>query len=193
MAALGFAASCGKLLGDYEGVMPALTAAAGEAAPVVVCMLGSTRCDGRLLQLCTDEGTAWATLEACATPQLCLASDTETVSSCVPPACSAEQMSCDGERLRLGNDSRTGWELFATCESAAHCDAGRRQCQGAPCEPGARRCNIGNLERCNDERTAWELLDTCVTNELCEATITPAAVVGEVLSTSDLTLPVPAS
>jgi hypothetical protein len=95
--------------------------------------------------------------------------------------------------LRLCNAARTGWELFATCESAAHCDAGRRQCQPTPCEPGARRCNVGNLERCNDDRTGWELLDACVTNELCEATLAPAAVVGEVLSTSDLAVPTPAS
>ncbi|HWO11352.1 MAG TPA: hypothetical protein VNN80_17785 [Polyangiaceae bacterium] len=187
-AALGFAASCGQLLGDYEVQIPALRAPDAASGPKEICTLGATQCDGRLLQLCTDEGTAWATLEACATPELCRASDTETVSSCIAPACSAEQMSCDGNQLRLCNDSRTGWELFSTCETAAHCDAGRRQCLPAPCEPGARRCNIGSLERCNDSRTGWELLDTCVTNELCEVTLAPAAVVGEVLSADDLTL-----
>ena len=129
LAAVLCFASCGQLLGDFavEPVPPET-----EIAPARICELGTTKCSDRLLQLCTDEGTAWATLEACATPELCRASDSETVSACIPPACSAEQMSCDGEQLRLCNAARTGWELFATCESAAHCDAGRRQCQPTP-------------------------------------------------------------
>jgi hypothetical protein len=191
VATFGFVSSCGQLLGGIE--VEQLSNRAGgpdaEAPRDIVCNVGETRCDGRLLQLCSDEGTAWATLEACASAELCQSSDVSTVSSCIAPACSAEQMSCDGNLLRLCNVSRTGWELFATCESVAHCDAGNRQCLPAPCEPGMRRCNVGNLERCNDDSTGWDLLDTCVTNELCEGTLSPPPAAGEALSGGDVPTP----
>lgn len=38
------------------------------------------------------------------------------------------------------------------------------------CEPGARRCADGRLERCSDERSGWYVVDQCVTDELCELT-----------------------
>jgi hypothetical protein len=161
----------------------------GEPPPPVICEDGTTTCSGRALQLCTDGGTGWATLEICETVDLCETSDNSTVSACLEPTCAENQMSCDGNMLRLCNAMRTGWELFDTCESAAHCDAGNKQCLPAPCEPGDRRCNVGNLERCNDQRTAWEPLDTCETNELCEATLAPAAVVGELVSANPLPVP----
>jgi hypothetical protein len=194
VAALGFAASCG--LGDYpitynKPLLPDAVDAGtgGPTPPAVVCELGVTACEGRALQLCTDGGTAWATLEVCETVDLCESSSVSTVSACLPPQCGVEQMSCDGNMLRLCNVMRTGWELFDACESAAHCDAGNRQCLPAPCEPGNRRCNVGNLERCNDDRTAWEPLDTCETNELCQATLAPPAAVGELLGASQLQTP----
>lgn len=187
---LGFVASCAQLMGDVELDPPGSNcqttvvnglgsrvcrelpdAGPGDPPKPVICEQGLTRCDGRLLQFCTDGGTAWATLQACASAALCEASDLATVASCKAPSCSTEQMSCEGNVLRLCNEDRTGWEEFAVCETAAHCDAGQRQCLPAPCETGDRRCNLGKLERCNDSQTDWEQLDQCVTNELCEQTI----------------------
>ncbi|MEY4550747.1 MAG: hypothetical protein RL685_6942, partial [Pseudomonadota bacterium] len=191
---LVFIASCGQLIGDFDVVrLPSTPGADGGVAGPrpAICTLGATQCDGRLLQLCVEEGTAWTTLEPCATAELCESSETSTVSACIRPTCSAEQMSCDGAELRLCNASRTGWEAFATCESPAHCDAGNRQCLAAPCEPGMRRCNVGSLERCNDASTAWEPLDECVTNELCQETLSPPTVVGEVLTAGQLPTPPP--
>ena len=195
-ALFGVAASCGPLLGDVTvGEAQRVESLIPDAAVGVekLCDAGSTECDGRVLRLCTEDGTAWATREVCATPELCESSDVSTVSGCIPPKCAVDQMSCDENVLRLCNASRTGWEVFDTCESAAHCDAGRRQCLPAPCEPGDRRCNVGNLERCNDTSTGWEPLDTCETNELCEATLAPPATVGEVLSATGLPIPEVAS
>src|SRR5688572_10991158 len=192
-AVLVFLASCGQLIGDFEVVKLPNQVIVEPNGPERICTLGVTRCEGRLLQLCVDEGTAWTTLEPCATADLCESSDVSTVSSYIKPTCGDEQMSCEGAELRLCNPSRTGWEPFATCESAAHCDAGNRQCLAAPCEPGARRCNVGNLERCNDASTAWEPLDTCVTNDLCEQTLAPPAVVGEILTAGQVPAPPPAS
>src|SRR5688572_13902399 len=118
-AVLVFLASCGQLIGDFEVIKqaPNTQTEEGPLRPPV-CSLGVTRCEGRLLQLCVDEGTAWTTLEPCATADLCESSDVSTVSSCIKPTCGDEQMSCEGAELRLCNPSRTGWEPFATCESA---------------------------------------------------------------------------
>jgi hypothetical protein len=190
--ALGLAASCGQLLGDViVDDIPGEEPQSDDKPllPEKICEVGVTACEGKVLQLCTDDGTAWAALEVCGSPELCESSDLSTVSGCIPPACATEQMSCDGNMLRLCNIARNGWEVFDTCESAAHCDAGAKQCLPAPCEPGDRRCNVGNLEACNDTRTAWEQLDTCETNELCEATLAPPTTVGEVQSTSQLPVP----
>jgi hypothetical protein len=190
--ALGLAASCGQLLGDIivEESLPNLPGSdAAAPPPEKICDVGVTACEGKVLRLCTDDGTAWAPLEVCGSPELCESSDVSTVSGCIPATCATEQMSCDGNMLRLCNVARNGWELFDTCESAAHCDAGAKQCLPAPCEPGDRRCNVGNLEACNETRTSWEQLDTCETNELCEATLAPPTTVGEVLSTSQLPAP----
>jgi hypothetical protein len=192
--ALGLAASCGQLLGDYivtleDTQVPGLDPDAAAPPPQKICEVGVTACEGKVLQLCTDDGTAWATLEVCGSPELCESSDVSTVSGCIPATCAVDQMSCDGNMLRLCNVARNGWELFDSCESAAHCDAGAKQCLPAPCEPGDRRCNVGSLEACNETRTGWEQLDTCETNELCEATLAPPATVGEVQSVNQLPPP----
>jgi len=148
--ALGFAVSCGRLLGEIQidGTEQAKGTLKGppDAGPPpkpVICELGTTECHDRLLQLCTDGGTAWVTWQACATPALCK-SDLSSVPACITPTCALEQMSCDGKDLRLCNEDRTGWTVFDSCETAAHCDAGKRQCLPAPCEPGDRRCNWVN-------------------------------------------------
>src|SRR5262249_10847248 len=98
VVALGFAVSCAQMLGEVEiagqetRIGKALPADAGPAPLPVICELGTTRCQDRLLQLCTDGGTAWVTWQACASAALCEASDLSTVASCIPPTCSVEQM-----------------------------------------------------------------------------------------------------
>jgi hypothetical protein len=176
---LGFAAACAQMLGEVEiaGRETRIGSNQPDAGPVplpVICELGTTKCEDRLLQLCTDGGTAWVTWQACATAALCKASDLSTVAACVPPTCSADQMSCSGPTLRLCNEDRTGWAVFDTCKTAAHCDAGKRQCLPSPCDPGDRRCNVGVLERCRDDQLDWEKLDECASNEVCEATVSGA-------------------
>ena len=122
-ALFGVAASCGPLLGDVTvGEAQRVESLIPDAAVGVekLCDAGSTECDGRVLRLCTEDGTAWATREVCATPELCESSDVSTVSGCIPPKCAVDQMSCDENVLRLCNASRNGWEVIDTCESAAH-------------------------------------------------------------------------
>ena len=112
-----FAISCAQLLGEITideqedtDIRPILGDAGTEpTGPVIVCEAGVTRCDERgVLQLCPD-GTGWATLQVCATPELCESSEVSTISACLPPQCADDQMSCDGSVLRLCNAARTGW------------------------------------------------------------------------------------
>src|SRR3954465_9019374 len=62
--ALGFAVSCARMLGEIEidGTETRGGAIsdpdAGPPPKPVICELGTTECNGRLLQLCTDGGTA---------------------------------------------------------------------------------------------------------------------------------------
>ena len=177
----GFAASCAQLLGDLEvvgddpdQVIESNFPDAGSSGPEVICELGTTQCTGRLLELCTDAGTAWVTLQACASEALCESNGLSTVSACIKPSCAAEEMSCNGATLRVCNPDRSGWDQFAECDSPAHCNAGNRRCEPSPCVAGERRCNVGNLERCQDDRLDWEPLDSCATNELCLATVEAA-------------------
>ncbi|HKO92748.1 MAG TPA: hypothetical protein VJU61_16450, partial [Polyangiaceae bacterium] len=210
---LGFAASCGQLLGDVEVAGDAPLTRLGPACPTtitvenatplcpaperpVICEEGTTRCDDRLLQLCTDTGRAWVTWQQCASAALCEASDLSTVAACITPKCGVEQMSCEGNVLRLCTEDRTGWQVFDTCKTAAHCDAGQRQCLPAPCDPGDRRCNVGKLERCRNDQMDWEELDQCATNEVCEATLVgtlPGATQGGVEGQVPLPLAPPAA
>lgn len=194
----GFAASCSQMLGDFEVVgtdelvnvdpnLPSGDAGSQGPPPVErICEEGLTRCEGELLQLCTDGGTAWVTLEVCGSPALCQASGLSTVSGCADPECAKDEMSCDGATLRLCNADRNGWDVFDTCETAGHCNAGNRKCDPAPCAVGERRCNVGQLERCRDDQLDWELLDSCATNELCLATIEQAREVALANDTGEL-------
>src|SRR4029078_4540800 len=160
-----------EIAGQETQIRQALPADAGPPPKPVICELGTTKCDDRLLQLCTDGGTAWVTWQACATAALCEASDLSTIAACIAPTCSVEQMSSAGPGLRLCNEDRNGWTTFDTCQTAGHCDAGKRQCLPAPCQPGDRGGTEGKLERCREDQTDWEKLDECASNEVCEATI----------------------
>jgi len=98
------------------------------------CSEGATQCDGRLLQFCASDPDApptfrlsWVTLQACATPELCDASDS-SVPSCRPPSCALDQFSCSGSTLLRCNGSRTGWDVVSECADAASCSAGDGTC-----------------------------------------------------------------
>jgi hypothetical protein len=60
MGALLGAGACGGIAEDEGGMV--LDAQ---------CELGTLRCDGPVLMLCTDGGTSWAALQACESAALC--------------------------------------------------------------------------------------------------------------------------
>jgi hypothetical protein len=67
--------ACGGTEGD-EGGLPVEES----------CELGAVRCDGAVLMLCIDEGTNWAALQVCASPELCDTSDPEKLGCQEPGA-----------------------------------------------------------------------------------------------------------
>lgn len=131
------------------------------------CSPGAQRCQGRSLEVCSDDGGTWLPREECPSAPLCQAAS-EGRRRCLEPSCSTGALSCSGSELRRCNADRTGWDAVATCETSAHCDPAAVSCRDDPCEAGQLRCNIGGLERCNELQTSWEPIDVCASQELCE-------------------------
>jgi hypothetical protein len=105
--------ACGSRVEAGGGV-----SSGGEGASEPACELGALSCDGELLRLCTNDGDAWATLEVCASAQLC-----DPDFGCHEPACVEGETRCYGYRFQACSADRSGWESVEACTSAAACDA----------------------------------------------------------------------
>jgi len=196
---LSVGAACTQLFGDpqkntlaprapvvapFGGTSPLQPAVPAEG----LCTAGQMRCEGPLLQTCSDDRASWVTAQRCGAAALCQAEP----AACLPATCSEDEMTCAGSVLQKCNASRTGWDLFATCLSPAHCNADLRQCLPEACNPGARRCDRSDvdqspvLEICRDDRSDWSRLDACVTRELCEQTLTETLTGGLVVDSDGM-------
>jgi hypothetical protein len=139
------------------------------------------RCEGALLQTCSDDLSTWVTIQRCGAAALCQVAPTAT---CLAATCSPDEMTCDGAVLQKCNADRTGWDVFNTCLSPAHCNASSRQCLADACNAGDRRCDRSQvdqspvLEVCRADRSGWDRLDSCVTRELCDQTLTSVGLGG---------------
>jgi hypothetical protein len=115
------------------------------------CTPGARRCDrsdadlSPVLEVCKDDRSDWAPLDACVTRELCdqtltgggtpgglvLGSDgmvqveatstPATVVSCNLPACAVGEVRCEGARLEYCSEGRTGWLTAEECASEALC------------------------------------------------------------------------
>ncbi|MEY2930218.1 MAG: hypothetical protein RL033_967, partial [Pseudomonadota bacterium] len=138
------------------------------------------RCEGALLQTCSDDLGSWVTVQRCGAAALCQADP----ATCLAATCSTDEMTCAGAVLQRCNADRTGWDVFNTCLSPAHCNADQRQCLTDPCSAGDRRCDRSQtdqspvLEVCREDRSGWNQLDACVTRELCDQTLTTVGLGG---------------
>ncbi|HEU4577224.1 MAG TPA: hypothetical protein VFS67_03145 [Polyangiaceae bacterium] len=193
---LGVGLACTQLFGDRQNTLaPATTAPPTTGMPRLqprsagpeICTQGQTRCEGALLQTCSDDHSSWVTIQRCGAAALCQSNP----ATCLAATCSAEEMSCAGAVLQKCNADRTGWDVFDTCLSPAHCNADLRQCLPEACAPGTRRCDRSDgdqspvLEVCNDDRSDWAPLDSCVTRELCDQTLTSGGAPGGLVLGSD--------
>ena len=130
-----------------------------------VCAAGQFRCEGTLLQRCSDGRDAWVDFQRCATPELCDA--TRGAQGCETPSCEAGTRSCVGDTLMQCRATREGSDPVANCVSAGGCDPMALECRD-PCIVGGARCSGAALQTCNDPLIGWQSL-TCVSADLCNA------------------------
>jgi hypothetical protein len=104
MAVLAMIVGCGARLDDQE-------------LPESLCGQGELRCEGRVLQLCVDDGSAWAPLEVCGSAALC-----NPEQGCRPLACVEDETRCFGYQFQRCAADGTDWEPVAACVNAAACD-----------------------------------------------------------------------
>jgi hypothetical protein len=138
------------------------------------CRRGATsgsefRCEGAQLERCNEALSGYDTVQTCATPALCDAS--QRLTGCRPPACQPGQHACNADGfLQTCNADQTGFENTENCGSPGQCDANAGRCSD-PCEPGTVRCNeqSGDLEECRDLLTGWQTIADCVSLPLCDA------------------------
>lgn len=88
-------------------------------ADAPACTEGAVTCAGAALQKCT--GGTLATVETCATPELCAASG---MGPCKMPACEVGEKRCAGKGVEKCNAGRTGYAIEVSCEVG---------CEGAAC------------------------------------------------------------
>jgi hypothetical protein len=130
-----------------------------------VCLGGRFRCEGSLLQRCSDERNAWLDFQRCASAQLCDA--TRGTEGCTPPACEAGVLSCAGDTLVRCRDESEGSDPVAQCAFAGGCDPLALVCRD-PCVIGGARCRGAVLETCDSVLVGWQS-SACATPELCNA------------------------
>ncbi len=79
------------------------------------CESGQTRCNGAELQRCRADGTAFETIQYCASAALCTLGGGSCANGCTPG-----EVLCSGLTLMRCNDDRTAYETVEQC--AAGCD-----------------------------------------------------------------------
>lgn len=130
--------------------------------------------DGTTLSSCNATKAGTSALDTCASSGLCEAAAAKQQSTCVAPACKADQLACggkDGATLQRCRPDGTALEDLPdhTCATAALCalarDASKPQaiadCPPPSCEASAGRCQDGRAEACNPGRTGFDVAATC--------------------------------
>ena len=160
-----------------EAAQPEAAAPADAAAEWSGCGDGTFRCDGALLQSCTQG--VWSTMKTCLTAALCDAQQ----QTCSAPACLAGQSQCEGSVLLTCNADLTAWDAVG-CGSAALCNAHDGRCDPATCAPGESRCDGATWQTCLSDLTGWQSMQLCATPQLCDplwpGCHEPACATGEV-------------
>lgn len=142
------------------------------------CAASSVRCVGPALQVCSDEGGGWVTVEVCASNSLCRTDG----SQCAAPACSFGQVRCNVERLELCNSERTGFQLLEQCVGSAYCSSKENRCRDNSCVAGELQCSDGALQECLGEEEGWGLKEQCASQSLCEKSLVADANAGQCIT-----------
>lgn len=141
----------------------------GVASCESACAEGDLSCEGARLLQCNRHGE-YEESELCATPELCTAALSQTLSAetprarCAAPVCEPGQHSCDGAVLRRCSFARDGWDTIATCPSAELCNPAAGDCSA--CTPGEIACAGAEVIRCSDAGT-FTTIRTCTSTHAC--------------------------
>jgi hypothetical protein len=109
-----------RSLGTVGVLVGLLSCAANSEDPgesATVCEQDALRCDGPVLQLCTDRGSSWAALEVCESAGHC-----DPGFGCRSSACVDGETRCNGYMFQACATDRADWEPVVACTSAATCD-----------------------------------------------------------------------
>jgi hypothetical protein len=120
--------------------------------------VGQYRCDAQNLDVCNTGRTGFLTVQACASAQLCDATNAQC------DVCVAGAFSCQGADLHQCAPDGQSDPVVATCATAALCPPSGPACTPPVCNPGDYRCNPNSpqdLEVCNSDQNGYAFVQTC--------------------------------
>ncbi len=127
-----------------------------------VCTTNATRCQGSIVQTCTNN--QWVTRTDCTQ------SDTYCLSgSCHSYACSSGAKRCSNGNIETCSSDRKGWVVSSTCTSGSVCSTTTFTCQAIPnyCASGsAPRCTGNTPQTCTNNQ--WTNQNSCTSSQVCE-------------------------
>lgn len=127
-----------------------------------VCSPGKTSCDGSKVQLCSDDGLSFSTLEDCATGD----KPTCVAGVCVGDACQNGNTICKSSSVLL-TCSGGAW-VESACGAGESCDSGA--CTKPSCAPGSKTCIGNEVAVCDASGTGWAPSEDCDTaGKLCQS------------------------
>ena len=125
------------------------------------CAPGTFRCQGAMLEKCSDDGARWASMQpACSSAALCNAQ----AGACTSSACLADSKSCAGDVLQRCNETLTAFVEEKTCGKGL-CDAPGKQCD--VCVPGTTSCDGGRVTTCDAQGQAFTTEDCPSDRRVC--------------------------
>lgn len=136
---------CHLAFGDFEAVEQGTGGSPGAGGSASTCGENEFRCQGAVLERCTDG--SWIAAETCAQTAYCLAAEGRCLE------CKAGDVRCQGSELQNCNDTGDGWTTETTCPADLVCDEVAGRCM--LCKTGSARCteDLSALEVCNS--TGW--------------------------------------
>jgi len=126
------------------------------------CKPGAAMCNGKDLQRCSADGSAFQVESDCKSAPLC----DQGRGVCKPPVCEAGSYTCNGDSLDQCKPDLTGY-TSRRCQPGL-CDARAKAC--LTCKPGATTCSGSTLMTCDAQGQGMDRGATCSgTTPICDA------------------------
>lgn len=125
-----------------------------EVASARVCKPQMKRCNGLIVEVCTDDGSQWVYSKSC--------SNACQNGECTTPICKPGEKKCEGDDVVRCNNNGMWYDFLYHCESGCE----NADCIEPVCKPFSTRCNNNVVETCNARGTGWLKSEEC--SEFCE-------------------------